>query len=170
MEQISDRLKNLKEYYFSVKLKEVNKLIKSGQNIINMAIGNPDIAPHKNVENALSNSLKYDKSHMYQSYQGIPDLRSSISMYYERIYNIHLEKNSEILPLMGSKEGIIHISLAFLNKGDRVLIPNPGYPTYLSATKLVEAEPVFYALEESNNWYPDIKTVSYTHLTLPTKA
>ena len=164
MEQISDRLKNLKEYYFSVKLKEVNKLIKSGQNIINMAIGNPDIAPHKNVENALSNSLKYDKSHMYQSYQGIPHLRSSISMYYERIYNIHLEKNSEILPLMGSKEGIIHISLAFLNKGDRVLIPNPGYPTYLSATKLVEAEPVFYALEESNNWYPDIKKLKSLNL------
>ena len=157
MEQFSDRLKNLKEYYFSIKLKEVNKLIKSGQNIINMAIGNPDISPHNNVEMALSDSLKNDKSHMYQSYQGIPQLRSSIAKYYERKYKIYLEKNSEILPLMGSKEGIIHISLAFLNKGDRVLIPNPGYPTYLSASKIVEAEPVFYDLEENNKWYPDIE-------------
>ena len=164
MEQFSDRLKNLKEYYFSVKLKEVNKLIKSGQNIINMAIGNPDISPHNDVEMALSNSLKNEKSHMYQSYQGIPELRSSIAKYYERKYKIYLEKNSEILPLMGSKEGIIHISLAFLNKGDRVLIPNPGYPTYLSASKLVEAEPVFYALEESNDWYPDIEKLKSLNL------
>ena len=164
MEQFSDRLKNLKEYYFSIKLKEVNKLIKSGQNIINMAIGNPDISPHNNVEMALSDSLKNDKSHMYQSYQGIPQLRSSIAKYYERKYKIYLEKNSEILPLMGSKEGIIHISLAFLNKGDRVLIPNPGYPTYLSASKIVEAEPVFYDLEENNNWYPDIEKLKSLNL------
>tara|TARA_B100000941_G_C28505270_1_gene556920 strand:+ start:2535 stop:3680 length:1146 start_codon:yes stop_codon:yes gene_type:complete len=164
MLQFSDRLKNLKEYYFSVKLREVNKLIKSGQNIINMAIGNPDISPHKNVKKALSDSLKFDKSHMYQSYQGIPELRSSISIYYERKYNVILEKNSEILPLMGSKEGIIHISLAFLNKGDRVLIPNPGYPTYLSATKMVEAKPVFYDLEENNKWYPNIEKLKSLNL------
>ena len=157
MEKFSDRLKNLKEYYFSIKLNEVNKLIKSGQNIINMAIGNPDISPHNNVEMALSDSLKNDKSHMYQSYQGIPQLRSSIAKYYERKYKIYLEKNSEILPLMGSKEGIIHISLAFLNKGDRVLIPNPGYPTYLSASKIVEAEP-YYDLEENNGWYRILKS------------
>ena len=148
----------------SIKLKEVNKLIKSGQNIINMAIGNPDISPHNNVEMALSDSLKNDKSHMYQSYQGIPKLRSSIAKYYERKYKIYLEKNSEILPLMGSKEGIIHISLAFLNKGDRVLIPNPGYPTYLSASKIVEAEPVFYDLEENNSWYPDIEKLKSLNL------
>ena len=92
MLQFSDRLKNLKEYYFSVKLREVNKLIKSGQNIINMAIGNPDISPHKNVKKALTDSLKFDKSHMYQSYQGIPELRSSISIYYERKYNVILEE------------------------------------------------------------------------------
>ena len=164
MLQFSDRLKNLKEYYFSVKLREVNKLIKSGQNIINMAIGNPDISPHKNVKKALTDSLKFDKSHMYQSYQGIPELRSSISIYYERKYNVILEKNSEILPLMGSKEGIIHISLAFLNKGDRVLIPNPGYPTYLSATKMVEAKPVFYDLEENNKWYPNIEKLKSLNL------
>ena len=153
----ASRIKYIEEYYFSKKLKEVFSLAKQGKPIINMGIGSPDIPPDRQVINALKKSLSHPKASMYQSYQGLPELRKAISNFYKKNYNVNVDYSSEVLPLMGSKEGIMHISMAFLNKGDQVLIPNPGYPTYSSITKILEAEPVFYDLVEENNWQPDWK-------------
>jgi len=153
----ASRIKHIEEYYFSKKLKEVFSLEKQGKPIINMGIGSPDIPPDRQVINALKKSLSHPKASMYQSYQGLPELRKAISNFYKNNYNVTVDYSSEVLPLMGSKEGIMHISMAFLNKGDQVLIPNPGYPTYSSVTKILEAEPVFYDLVEENNWQPDWK-------------
>ena len=153
----ASRINHIEEYYFSKKLKEVFSLVKQGKPIINMGIGSPDIPPDRQVINALKKSLSHPKASMYQSYQGIPELRKAISNFYINNYNVTVDYSSEVLPLMGSKEGIMHISMAFLNKGDQVLIPNPGYPTYSSVTKILEAEPVFYDLVEENNWQPDWK-------------
>ena len=149
------RLESVKEYYFSKKLREVAGLIQAGKPVLNMGIGSPDLPPHSSVVEALQNGLTHPKAHMYQSYQGLPELRQAMAHFYDRNYGVNLDPNSDILPLMGSKEGIMHISLAFLNKGDEVLIPNPGYPTYSSVTQLVEATPVFYDLKETNDWQPD---------------
>ena len=153
----ASRINHIEEYYFSKKLKEVFSLEKQGKHIINMGIGSPDIPPDRQVINALKKSLSHPKASMYQSYQGLPELRKAISNFYKNNYNVTVDYSSEVLPLMGSKEGIMHISMAFLNKGDQVLIPNPGYPTYSSVTKILEAEPVFYDLVEENNWQPDWK-------------
>ena len=153
----ASRINHIEEYYFSKKLKEVFSLEKQGKPIINMGIGSPDIPPDREVINALKKSLSHPKASMYQSYQGIPELRKAISKFYKNNYNVTVDYSSEVLPLMGSKEGIMHISMAFLNKGDQVLIPNPGYPTYSAVTKILEAEPVFYDLVEENNWQPDWK-------------
>ena len=152
----SNRLNNVEEYYFSKKLREVSNLINSGESVINMGVGSPDMSPSQKVINAIKSSMSDPSAHKYQSYQGIPELRKAISNFYKKFFNVKLNPKNEILPLLGSKEGIMHISLAFLNPGDKVLIPNPGYPTYLSATKLVEAEPMFYDLSEKNNWFPEI--------------
>ncbi len=159
MIQKADRLNDVQEYYFSKKLREVAELVNEGKPVINMAIGSPDLPAHSNVVEALNNAMQLNNVHKYQSYQGIPELRSGISDFYKANYNVDLNANSEILPLMGSKEGIMHVSMAFLNKGDKVLIPNPGYPTYTSVTKLVEAEPVFYNLIENNNWLPNFQEI-----------
>ena len=153
----SDRLNNVKEYYFSKKLREVNSLLQQGKPIINIGIGSPDLNPPTAVIEAISGSLLDAKAHQYQSYQGLLELRESIASFYQRNYQVTLNPANEILPLMGSKEGIMHISMAFLNKGDKVLIPNPGYPTYSSVTNLVGAEPIFYNLTETNNWFPDFE-------------
>ena len=153
----ASRINHIEEYYFSKKLKEVFSLVKQGKPIINMGIGSPDIPPDRQVINALKKSLSHPKASMYQSYQGLPELRKAISYFYKNNYNVTVDYSSEVLPLMGSKEGIMHISMAFLNKGDQVLIPNPGYPTYFSVTKILEAEPIFYDLVEENNWQPDWK-------------
>jgi len=153
----ANRLNTVEEYYFSKKLREVSELISSGENIINMGIGSPDLFPSKEVIEALSLSLTDQFAHKYQSYQGLKELRKAISDFYFRFFKVDCNPNNEVLPLMGSKEGIMHISLAFLNAGDEVLIPNPGYPTYLSVTKLVEAKPIFYNLSKKNNWFPDLK-------------
>ena len=153
----ASRINHIEEYYFSKKLNEVFSLEKQGKPIINMGIGSPDIPPDRQVINALKKSLSHPKASMYQSYQGLPELRKAISNFYKNNYNVTVDYSSEVLPLMGSKEGIMHISMAFLNKGDQVLIPNPGYPTYSSVTKILEAEPVFYDLVEENNWQPDWK-------------
>ncbi len=155
----ANRLKNVEEYYFSTKLKEVRLLISKGKPIINLGIGSPDLQPPREVIEAISKASLNPNNHGYQSYQGIPELRESIANFYEKHYNVKLDKDHEILPLMGSKEGILHISMAFLNKGDQVLIPNPSYPTYTSVTKLVEAEPIFYNLTEENNWLPDCEAI-----------
>ena len=152
----SNRLNSVKEYYFSKKLREVAKLIQSGKPIINMGIGSPDLFPSKSVIDTLKNSLKDQGAHKYQSYQGLLEFRKAISKFYLKFFNVQSNPVNEVLPLMGSKEGIMHISLAFLNPGDEVLIPNPGYPTYSSVTKLVEATPIFYDLSKENNWFPDL--------------
>jgi aspartate/methionine/tyrosine aminotransferase len=155
MIQKADRLNDVKEYYFSKKLREVAALRNEGKPIINIAIGSPDLNPPKSVIDAIKTAVDLPNAHQYQSYQGIPELREGISNFYKDKYNVVLNANTEILPLMGSKEGIMHISMAFLNKGDKVLIPNPGYPTYASVTNLVEAEAIFYNLNEANNWLPN---------------
>lgn len=152
----SDRLNSVEEYYFSKKLREVSNMIQSGESIINMAIGSPDLFPSIRVIDEIKNSLSDSFAHKYQSYQGLPELRDAIAKFYNKFFGVELNPLNEVLPLMGSKEGIMHISLAFLNPGDEVLIPNPGYPTYLSVTKLVEANPVFYNLSKENGWFPNL--------------
>ena len=146
------RLNSVQEYYFSVKLREVRSLAQQGKPIINLGIGSPDLSPPSEVIEVLKNA----DVHSYQSYQGIPELRNSISAFYDLHYNVSLDPDHEVLPLMGSKEGILHISMAFLNPGDQVLIPDPGYPTYASVTNLVGANPVTYALDEKHSWWPDL--------------
>ena len=155
----AQRLESVKEYYFSKKLREVSALIKAGNPILNMGIGSPDLPPDPSVLDAMQQSLSDPKAHMYQSYQGLPELREAIASFYQSHYDVTLNPANEILPLMGSKEGIMHISMAFLDKGDQVLIPNPGYPTYSSVTQLLEAEAVFYDLKEANNWQPDFEAL-----------
>jgi len=162
--EVANRLNTIEEYYFSTKLKEVRALQASGKPIINLGIGSPDLEPPKEVISALINSLYDRTANTYQSYQGLPELRKGISDFYTTHFNVAVNPETEVLPLMGSKEGILHISMAFLNTGDEVLIPNPGYPTYFSVTKLVEAEPIFYDLEAANNWFPDLEALELTDL------
>ena len=159
------RLNSVKEYYFSKKLREVASLIKSGKPIINLGIGSPDLIPSNLIMSELIKSVSNPKANHYQSYQGIPELRKAISDFYKKHYFVSIDPGSEVLPLIGSKEGIMHISMAFLNPGDHVLIPNPGYPTYSSVTKLLEANPVFYDLKETNSWLPDLKKIEKNDLT-----
>lgn len=159
MIDVADRLNSVEEYYFSKKLREVNLLIANGKPVINLGIGSPDMQPPQKVIDALTAGLLDKNAHKYQSYQGLPELRQAIANFYKANYAVNLSPNTEILPLMGSKEGIMHISMTYLNKGDAVLIPNPGYPTYQSVTKLLEATPVFYELDASNNWLPDFKAL-----------
>ena len=160
----ANRLQSVEEYYFSKKLREVNLLKASGLTIINLGIGSPDLHPPQKVITALTNSLTNPDAHKYQSYQGLPELREAMASFYREQYNVALSPKTEILPLMGSKEGIMHISMAYLNEGDEVLIPNPGYPTYESVTKLLSAKPVFYDLTQENNWFPDILALEKSDL------
>ena len=154
------RLDIIEEYYFSSKLREVRQLASEGKPIINMGIGSPDLKPSQDVIDAVVDAMKDENAHQYQSYQGLPELRQAMADFYLNNYGVALLNTvTEILPLMGSKEGIMHISLAFLNEGDHVLIPNPGYPTYTSVTNLVGAVPVYYDLRESNNWEPDFEAL-----------
>ncbi|MFK5890335.1 MAG: aminotransferase class I/II-fold pyridoxal phosphate-dependent enzyme [Flavobacteriaceae bacterium] len=155
----SNRLNSVTEYYFSKKLREIKDLENNGKPIINIAIGSPDLEPPKEILNTLKEASLMPQANTYQSYQGLPELRESMAKFYNKNFNVSLNPNSEILPLMGSKEGVMLISLAFLNAGDKVLIPNPGYPTYTSTTKLLHAEPVFYNLSEKNNWHPDFEAL-----------
>ncbi|WP_310555941.1 aminotransferase class I/II-fold pyridoxal phosphate-dependent enzyme [Flavobacterium sp.] len=155
----ANRLNTVEEYYFSSKLREVRELMAQGKPIINMGIGSPDLKPSKLVVQAIQNAMNDAGAHQYQSYQGLPELRKTMANFYETHFEISLDFNSEVLPLMGSKEGIMHISLAFLNEGDGVLIPNPGYPTYTSVTNLVGANPIFYDLKAENNWEPNFEAL-----------
>ena len=157
MIQTADRLETVQEYYFSKKLREVRGLMAKGRPIINMGIGSPDLAPSKAVVNAIQNAVTDTGAHQYQSYQGLPELREAIAAFYASKFGVEADPSTEILPLMGSKEGIMHISMAFLNEGDGVLIPNPGYPTYTSVSKLVGAVPVYYDLIEDSGWFPDLE-------------
>jgi LL-diaminopimelate aminotransferase len=153
------RLDIIEEYYFSSKLREVRQLASEGNPIINMGIGSPDLQPSQGVVDAVVLAMQEENAHQYQSYQGLPELRKSMADFYQNHFDVELNPNTEILPLMGSKEGIMHISLAFLNEGDQVLIPNPGYPTYTSVTNLVGAVPVYYDLKEDHNWEPDFEAL-----------
>jgi LL-diaminopimelate aminotransferase len=164
MIEVANRLHTVEEYYFSKKLREVNMLIANGKPIINLGIGSPDLAPPQKVIEAITNSFQDPNAHKYQSYQGLPELREAMAAFYKEHFNVSLSPANEILPLMGSKEGIMHISMAYLNEGDEVLIPNPGYPTYESVTKLVGAKPVFYELDAANNWSPNLKALSLQDL------
>ena len=153
------RLNIIEEYYFSSKLREVRQLASDGKPIINMGIGSPDLLPSQAVIEAVNVAMSDPNAHQYQSYQGLPELRQGMANFYKNNYDVNLDPATEILPLMGSKEGIMHISLAFLNEGDHVLIPNPGYPTYTSVTNLVGAIPIFYDLTASTNWEPDFEAL-----------
>jgi aspartate/methionine/tyrosine aminotransferase len=155
MIQTAERLNSVKEYYFATKLREVRKLMNEGKPIINAGIGSPDLLPPDHVIPALTNALKDSKAHGYQSYLGLPELRAGMADFYKSHYSVTLDPDSQVIPLMGSKEGILHISMAYLNKDDEVLIPDPGYPTYASATALCEAQAVTYNLTAQNNWIPD---------------
>jgi LL-diaminopimelate aminotransferase len=155
MIKTAKRLDIIEEYYFSSKLREVRQLASEGKPIINMGIGSPDLKPSQAVIDAVVSAMQDENAHQYQSYQGLPELRKGMADFYQNNYGVALDPNNEILPLIGSKEGIMHISMAFLNEGDHVLIPNPGYPTYTSVTNLVGAVPVYYDLKEVNNWEPD---------------
>ncbi|WP_150451785.1 pyridoxal phosphate-dependent aminotransferase [Arenibacter lacus] len=157
--KIADRLSSVEEYYFSKKLREVRGLVAEGRPVINMGIGSPDMAPSQAVLNAVTEAIVHDGAHQYQSYQGLPELREAFTQFYKKRFKVVLDPQNEVLPLMGSKEGIMHISMAFLNKGDEALIPNPGYPTYTSVTKLVEAVPRYYDLTEEGGWFPDLEAL-----------
>ena len=154
------RTLSVKEYYFSIKNKEIARLsaerVARGEDpVINLGIGSPDGAPSPEAVEALAACAQRSNAHGYQSYVGIPELRHAIAAWYERWFGVQLDPATEIQPLMGSKEGILLISLTFLNKGDKVLVPNPGYPTYTSSTNMCEAEVVKYDLVEKDGWYPD---------------
>jgi len=160
----ADRTHAIKEYYFSVKLKEIAHLNEAPEKVINLGIGNPDLKPSKATWQGLQSSCIDEKSHLYQSYQGLPELRKAFSMWYKRQYDVDIDSQTEILPLLGSKEGIMISSLAYLNHSDEVLIPNPSYPTYSSVSKLVGAKIRYYTLNEENNFAPDLKSLSKTDL------
>ncbi len=149
------RVAEVKEYYFSKKLREIAQLNAKGEDIISLGVGGPDRPPHKDVISTLCNEAQKHDTHGYQSYMGLPELRKAYSEWYQRNYNVVLDPNTEIQPLIGSKEGILHISLAFLNPGDGVLVPDPGYPTYSSVSNLVGAEIYKYSLTEATDWEPN---------------
>ena len=150
----AEHVKSISEYYFSVKLQEVAKLNAEGKNIISLGVGSPDLPPSEYVVNELCQVARNNDVHGYQPYTGIPELKQAYANWYKTSYNVDLTP-SEVLPLIGSKEGIMHITLAFLNIGDSVLVPNPGYPTYTSVSQLMRANVISYDLVESDNWMPD---------------
>ena len=155
----AQRVTEVQEYYFSKKLKEVAQLNAQGADIISLGIGGPDRPPHKDVIDTLCAEAQVESNHSYQPYVGIPQLRQAFARWYNRWYGVELDANTEIQPLIGSKEGILHVSLAFLNPGDGVLVPNPGYPTYSSVSRLAQAEIFNYDLTEENGWYPDFEAL-----------
>jgi LL-diaminopimelate aminotransferase len=158
----SKRLEGIGEYYFSQKLREIDELNKQGKNVINLGIGSPDLPPHPEVIRTLQEESAKPNVHAYQSYKGSPVLRKAISEWYKTWYQADLNTDTEILPLIGSKEGIMHICMTYLNAGDQVLVPNPGYPTYRSAVKLAGGECIDYELKEENNWEPDFDALDKT--------
>ena len=155
----SKRLEGIGEYYFSQKLREIDELNKQGKQVINLGIGSPDLPPHPEVIKTLQDESVKHNVHAYQNYKGSPVLRTAVADWYGKWYGVSLNPDTEILPLIGSKEGIMHICMTYLNEGDKVLVPNPGYPTYRSAVKLAGGTCVDYELKEENNWYPDFEAL-----------
>lgn len=160
----AERLSSISEYYFSTKLKEVAEMNAKGMNVISLGIGSPDLPPSAETVEALCKSAAEATAHGYMPYVGIPELRKAIAAWYEKWFAVELNPATEIQPLIGSKEGILHISLAFLNPGDGVLVPNPGYPTYSSVSNLVQARVMTYDLDENNNWQPDFDALEQMDL------
>jgi LL-diaminopimelate aminotransferase len=164
MIKTANRIANVEEYYFSKKLAEVRGLDSPEFPVINLGIGSPDMAPSSETIDALISTSQKASSHGYQNYKGIPALRKGIQSFYKTTYNVDLDIETEILPLMGSKEGIMHIAMAFVNEGDEVLIPDPGYPTYSSVAKLVGAKVSTYQLKESLDWGIDVEELKQRDL------
>lgn len=159
----ANRISNVQEYYFSVKLKEIAQMNANGENVINLGIGSPDLPPSQETITALATNAALDNAHGYQPYVGIAELREGFSKWYKKWYDVEVNPANEILPLIGSKEGIMHITLAFINDGDGVLVPNPGYPTYTSVSKLAGAKIYNYNLTAENNWHPDFDALEKAH-------
>ena len=160
MIQTAKRLEGIGEYYFSQKLREIDQLNKAGKQIISLGIGSPDLPPHPDVIKVLQEESAHPTVHAYQSYKGSPVLRKAITEWYQKWYGVNLNPDTEILPLIGSKEGIMHICMTYLNEGDKALIPNPGYPTYNSAVRLAGATPLNYHLSASHEWHPDLNELN----------
>jgi LL-diaminopimelate aminotransferase len=164
MISVSKRIQGTQEYYFSKKLREIAGLNQQGEDIINLGIGSPDLMPPKQVIETLITSVQGENNHGYQSYKGIPGLRKAFASWYKNSYDVELNPETEILPLIGSKEGITYISNTYLDEGDEVLVPNPGYPAYAAVTKLAGATVKNYNLEESNKWLPDLQKLAQEDL------
>lgn len=156
----ASRMNLVQEYYFSTKLKQIAEMRASGIDVLNLGIGSPDLPPSAETISALAESAQKPQNHAYQSYVGIPALREAMSAFYQNAYGVSLNPANEILPLIGSKEGIMHLSMAYLEAGDEVLVPNPGYPTYRAASLLTGATVVNYDLSEANGWLPDLKELA----------
>ncbi len=155
--QPAERLAGTEEYYFSAKLKEIRQMNQSGLPVINLGIGSPDRSPDKAVIRELIEQASHESNHSYQPYQGIPELRKAFATWYQDHYGVTLDADREILPLTGSKEGLMHIAMAFINPGDEVLTPNPGYPAYQAVTRIAGGICRHYQLEEQNEWLPDLE-------------
>ena len=156
---VSKRLEGIGEYYFSQKLREIDEMNKAGKQVISLGIGSPDLPPHPEVIKTLHEEAVKSNQHGYQSYKGSPVFRNAIAKWYQKWYDVLLNADTEILPLIGSKEGIMHICMTYINEGDLVLIPNPGYPTYRSAAKIAGGVLVEYTLTEQHNWFPDFEAL-----------
>ncbi|MCP9611671.1 pyridoxal phosphate-dependent aminotransferase [Coprobacter tertius] len=160
----ANRVNQISEYYFSKKLKEIAEMNAKGMQVISLGIGSPDQPPHPDTIETLCNESRRNDTHGYQPYVGIPELRNAFATWYRKWFGVELDPAKEIQPLIGSKEGILHISLAFLNPGDGVLVPNPGYPTYRSVSNLAEANLIEYELKEENGWMPDFEEIEKNDL------
>ncbi len=162
---VSARLNGVEEYYFSQKLRQIDAMNQAGKKVINLGIGSPDLPPHPDVIETLHEQSALPQNHAYQNYKGSPVLRKAIAAWYQQWYDVQLNSDTEILPLIGSKEGIMHICMTYLNSGDDVLIPNPGYPTYKSAAQIAGANIHAYTLEEKNDWLPNFEALESQDLT-----
>jgi aspartate/methionine/tyrosine aminotransferase len=162
--QVASRLQHTEEYYFSKKLREIDELNKAGKKIINLGIGSPDLPPHPDVIRVLSEQAAAPNTHGYQNYKGAPALRQAMADWYQQYYQVVLDPNTEILPLIGSKEGIVHICMTYLQEGDEVPLPNPGYPAYSSAVRISGASSIPYSLSEDNDWLPDLAELEKSDL------
>lgn len=160
----ADRLASVNEYYFSQKLREIEGLNQQGKNIINLGIGSPDLPPHPSVIETLQQEAAKENNHAYQSYKGSPVLRNAVAAWYKQWYNVDVNAATEVLPLIGSKEGIMHICMTYLNAGDEALIPNPGYPTYKTAVTLAGGNCINYNLTEEYNWLPNFEELEQRDL------
>ncbi|HMU74078.1 MAG TPA: aminotransferase class I/II-fold pyridoxal phosphate-dependent enzyme, partial [Ferruginibacter sp.] len=160
--ETAKRLEGVGEYYFSRKLREIDAMNQAGKQVINLGIGSPDMPPHPDVIRVLHEESRKPTTHAYQGYKGSPVLRQAVANWYKNWYNVELNPDTDILPLIGSKEGIMHICMTYLDPGDQVLIPNPGYPTYKSAATIAGADCIGYELRKEQDWFPDLASIEDT--------